>query len=55
LAESDRTGVRVEPLDPLGRQRELAQMLGGATAAAQNAAELVARADAWKRAQAVNT
>lgn len=54
LAESDRTGVRIETLDTLGRQRELAQMLGGVTAAAQNAAELVARAEEWKRAQTVN-
>jgi len=53
LTDSDRTGLRLDTLDLAGRRRELAQMLGGAAAAEQNAEELLGRAEAWKRAQTV--
>ena len=48
----DRTTTRVEQLAPAERTREVAQMLGGArtTASQANAADLLKRADAWKRA-----
>ncbi|MCS6802592.1 MAG: DNA repair protein RecN [Chloroflexota bacterium] len=55
LTDDGRTGVRVEALDPAGRKRELAQMLGGVAAAIQNAEELLERAEEWKRAQTVRT
>src|SRR5690348_262426 len=47
----DRTTTQVEQLSPAERTREVAQMLGGArTSASQaNAADLIKRADAWKR------
>ena len=49
----DRTTTQVEQLSPAERTREVAQMLGGArtTASQANAADLLKRADAWKRAQ----
>ncbi len=48
---ADRTSTRVEELTPAERTRDVAQMLGGArTSASQaNAADLIKRADAWKR------
>ncbi|MFN8534914.1 MAG: DNA repair protein RecN [Dehalococcoidia bacterium] len=55
LTNADQTGVEVVVLDPEGRQAELAQMLGGATAAGQNAAELMAQASEWKRTQTGGT
>lgn len=55
FTDSARTGVRVDVLDAAGRRRELAQMLGGVSAAEQNADELLARADDWKRAQTVRS
>ncbi len=50
---SNRTTTQVELLPPAERTKELAQMLGGArTSASQaNAADLLKRADAWKRAR----
>ena len=48
---ADRTTTQVEELKPAERTRDVAQMLGGArTSASQaNAADLIKRADAWKR------
>ena len=48
---ADRTTTQVEQLAPAERTQEVAQMLGGArTSASQaNAADLMKRADAWKR------
>lgn len=50
---ADRTTTQVEQLAPAERTKEVAQMLGGArTAASQaNAADLMKRADTWKRTQ----
>lgn len=54
---ADRTITQVEQLTPVERTHEVAQMLGGArTAASQaNAADLMKRADAWKRSQKTRT
>jgi DNA repair protein RecN (Recombination protein N) len=48
---ADRTTTQVEQLAPAERTQEVAQMLGGArtTASQANAADLMKRADAWKR------
>ncbi|HEY1388770.1 MAG TPA: DNA repair protein RecN [Ktedonobacterales bacterium] len=48
---AERTTTQVEELTPAERTRDVAQMLGGArTSASQaNAADLMKRADAWKR------
>ncbi|HKW20239.1 MAG TPA: DNA repair protein RecN [Ktedonobacterales bacterium] len=48
---ADRTTTQVEELKPAERTRDVAQMLGGArTSASQaNAADLIKRADTWKR------
>jgi DNA repair protein RecN (Recombination protein N) len=48
---ADRTTTQVEELKPAERTQDVAQMLGGArTSASQaNAADLIKRADAWKR------
>jgi len=48
---ADRTTTQVEELTPAERTQDVAQMLGGArTSASQaNAADLIKRADAWKR------
>lgn len=48
---ADRTTTQVEELTPAERTRDVAQMLGGArTSASQaNAADLIKRADTWKR------
>ncbi len=49
LSNTDRAGVQIVALSPDGRRSELANMLGGATKAAeQNAADLLTRAAEWK-------
>lgn len=48
----DRTATQVTALASEQRVEEIAQMLGGTPAARTNAAELLARADAWKRSTA---
>jgi DNA repair protein RecN (Recombination protein N) len=49
-----RTVTDVQLLDETGRVEELAQMLGGGSAAATSARELVDRAEAWRAAGATS-
>lgn len=52
VVSADRTITQVEQLNAAERTQEVAQMLGGArtTASQANAADLLKRADTWKRA-----
>lgn len=50
----DRTATQVMALDTDERIEEIGQMLGGTATARANAAELLSRADAWKRSAAAS-